>query len=96
MSCKVKKIAVIYQNIAALNNFIERFSEDTPYHICLEQGKQGMVVDFCSFIEKFSFHQVNSIRDAHRVAGLAFDGYRFLDGMYDAETVNYLNSRIRR
>lgn len=43
----------------------------------------------------YSFHRMIIAKDAHNVAGMVFSGYHFCHGSYNADILNYLNSRLR-
>lgn len=103
MNMKTIKVGVIYQDEAALQIFQDRLIAHFALDLFMEEDLWTITGEYpnyleggnISFKEKYTFHQIRTFTDTLNIAGMEFSVYSFVDGMYDAETLNYLNTRIR-
>lgn len=100
---KPKVIGVIYQNLSELAKFKAMMLRDehrkitVGYRWIVETTVLNPLKSLDVVIkEVYSFHQVTDKRSALNTQGLTFYTFMFLDGVYDTETLNYLQSRIKQ
>lgn len=99
-----RRVGVIYQNPLDLKHFKDVLLHDQ--HVRLTRSSDTWLVEYLNptltkgvdviLREVYSFHQVTDIRTACNLAGLVFHSFRYIDGTYNKDTLNYLTSRIRR
>lgn len=101
--------AVLYQEEEALQSFINDLVKDACHaeltRNCLRirnvvEIPRSRHVDNIQF--EFCHMRADQVKvpdcahpDVFKMAGLQIQGFHICDGVYDADTLNYLNSRIR-
>lgn len=97
--------AVIYQDLVSLFEY-KRYMLMKPAYgkECIKDTKDQVVMEYKysnmggyhdEYEVVYTFHFVESMQDAHNLAGFHFQNYWFCAGQYDGYVLNYLQSRIR-